>query len=432
MSVSVQWARGATRIGTGFDCVYFGMKTLMTFLVVAVLGGGGWYFWQKQKSASPASTTEDRPTSAQIETRSIRFAVNAAGDIGPADQVSVRPEVNGKLEELNVDVGDTVKSGTVLFKLDDKDLQIERESKDKSVERARLELEQSQRDYARAQELFNGKLISQELFEDARTKTALAKNALESRQKDLELTIDRLRRTRVTAPFDCTVLTRPVSVGQAVSGSGGFNSGTEVLTIANLDDLVISAHINQADISRLTIDQEVSVTLEAIPGLVITGKVERIQPQSTIKNNIRGYPVRILLKSVDKKVRPGMTANISIPVASAENVVAAPMAAIFTETNPETRAMERYVFVKRGDEWERQPVDIGVSDYFFVEVAKGLQAGDVVSLEDKSKGAKNKSIAFGPGLPRPSGAGLTAATSARPGSGSSAPTTPRTAAAPTR
>ncbi len=378
------------------------MKTLLSVLLTAlVVGAGGWFFWQKQKTSSGPAAQEGRATTAIVETRSIRFAVSAGGDIGPADQVSVRPEVNGKLEVLKVDVGDAVKKGDLLFKLDDKDLQIEKESKDTAVERAKLELQQSQRDFKRATQLFGEKLISLELFEDSKTKAELAQNGLLSREKDIEVTVDKLRKTRITAPFDCTVLTRPVSVGQAVSGSGGFNSGTEILTIANLDDLIISAHINQADISRLQVEQEVSVTLEAIPGLTITGKVERIQPQSTIKNNIRGYPVRILLKSVDKKVRPGMTANISIPIASADSVVAAPLAAIFTETNPDTRAMERYVYVKKGEEWERHPVEIGVSDYLFVEVTKGLQPGTEVSLEDKSKGAKQGTIAFGPGLPHP-------------------------------
>jgi len=405
----------------------------MTVLVVAGLAGGGWYVWKTQKGGGPKPVADSRPSTALIETRSIHFAVTAAGDIGPADQVSVRPEVNGRLDELQVDVGDFVKKGDVLFKLDDKDLQIERQSKDKSVERARLELDQAHRDFARATQLYDEKLISQELFEDARTKSDLAKNALESRQKDLELVTDKLRKTRVTAPFDCTVLTRPVSVGQAVSGSGGFNSGTEVLTVANLDDLVINAHINQADISRLHIEQEVAVTLEAIPGLLITGKVERIQPQSTIKNNIRGYPVRILLKSVDKKVRPGMTANVSIPVASAENVVAAPLAAIFTETNPETRAMERYAFVKRGDDWERQPVEIGVSDYFFVEVTRGLQPDDEVALEDKAKGAKQKTISFGPGVARPnSGSTTSTPVKSTPGAGAAAPARPAAATTPSR
>ena len=378
------------------------MKTLLSVLLTAlVVGAGGWFFWQKQKTSTGPAAQEGRATTAIVETRNIQFAVSAGGDIGPADQVSVRPEVNGKLEVLKVDVGDAVKKGDLLFKLDDKDLQIEKESKDTAVERAKLELQQSQRDFKRATQLFGEKLISLELFEDSKTKAELAQNGLLSREKDIEVTVDKLRKTRITAPFDCTVLTRPVSVGQAVSGSGGFNSGTEILTIANLDDLIISAHINQADISRLLVEQEVSVTLEAIPGLTITGKVERIQPQSTIKNNIRGYPVRILLKSVDKKVRPGMTANISMPIASADSVVAAPLAAIFTETNPDTRAMERYVYVKKGEEWERHPVEIGVSDYQFVEVTKGLQPGMEVSLEDKSKGTKQGTIVFGPGLPHP-------------------------------
>ena len=76
----------------------------------------------------------------------------------------------------------------------------------------------------------------------------------------------------------------------------------------------------------------------------MVGKVERIAPQSTLKNNIRGFAARILLKDVDSQIRPGMSANISIPVASAENVVAAPLAAVFTETNPATREIERYIW----------------------------------------------------------------------------------------
>lgn len=401
------------------------MKTPITILAVAALGVGGWYYWKTKGSGTalvePASS---RPATALIETRSIRFAVSAAGDIGPAEQVSVRPEVNGKIEILTVDVGDFVKKDSLLFKLDDRDLQIEKDSQDKAVERTRLELGQAERELRRATELFRDKLISQELFEDARTKSDLAKNALDRAQKTLDLVQDRLRRTQVTAPFDCTVLTRPVSVGQAVSGSGGFNAGTEVLTIANLSDLVINAHINQADVTRLTVGQEVDVSVEAIPGLKLKGKVERLAPQSTLKNNIRGFAARVLLKDVDKAVRPGMTANISIPVASAENVVAAPLAAVFTETNPESRQIERYVYVKQGEDWERRAISIGVSDYFFAEVTRGLKEGEEVALEDKSKSVKqdpsrtNKPSAARNGSGRPASGQATASSVATPSTGS--------------
>lgn len=360
------------------------MKTLIVLLLAGALGAGGWYYYRQHQPATDVSAVQ-KNDSALIETRNIKFAVNAAGDIGPAEQVSVRPEVNGKIEILPVDVGDSVKSGQMLFKLDDRELQTQKQQEEKSVERSRLELGQAERDYKRAQQLFEAKLIAAELFEDSKTKFDLAKNDLALREKSLDLVAERLRKTEVMAPFDSTILTRPVSVGQAVSGSGGFNSGTEVLTIANLNDLIINAHINQADVTRLHVDQDVEVTVEAIPGLKVIGRVERIAPQSTLKNNIRGFAARILLKDVNKQIRPGMSANITIPVASADNVVAAPLAAVFTETDPATHEIGRFAWVKKGLSWERRTIQIGVSDYFFAEVTKGLAAGDEVSLEDRTK-----------------------------------------------
>jgi RND family efflux transporter MFP subunit len=371
------------------------MKFLGFVILAALLGGGGWYVWQQRQQATVAAAVPGgRPTTSTIEKRDIRFAVSAAGEITPSEQVSVRPEVNGKIDILPVDLGDFVKKGDLLFQLNDQELQIEKQQRETSIARSRLSLDQARRDYERAQMLFNEKLLPGQDFEDAKTSWELAKNSIEQTQKELDLTNDKLRKTRVTAPFDCTVLTRPISVGQAVSGSGGFNSGTEILTIANLNDLVINAHINQADVSRLKTGQEVEVTVEAVPGLKVVGKVERIAPQAMIKNNIKGFPARVLLKDVDQRVRPGMTANISIPVASADDVLAAPLAAVFTEFNPETKQVERFAWVQLGEEWERRPIHIGVSDYFFAEITQGLQPGDVVALEDKSRsGAVRKAPA---------------------------------------
>ncbi|HSU53897.1 MAG TPA: efflux RND transporter periplasmic adaptor subunit, partial [Candidatus Dormibacteraeota bacterium] len=228
--------------------------------------------------------------------------------------------------------------------------------------------------------LLDEKLIAQELYDDTKTAFDLAKNALERSQRDLAITEEHLTKTAVRAPFDCTILTRPVSIGQAVSGSGGFNSGTEVLTIADLKDMVITAQVNQADVPRLKAGETVEVTIEAVPGLHVSGEVERISPQATIKNNIKGYPARIVLKNVDARVRPGMTANVKIPVASADNVAAVPLAAVFTEKN-ENGQVERFVYLQRGENFEKRNVKVGVTDYFFAEIQDGLAEGDVVSLE---------------------------------------------------
>ena len=415
------------------------MKKWIVLILVLVGGGWGVQKWRATTPKDAPGGVAGRPTTALVEPRDIRFAVNAAGDIGPAEQVSVRPEVNGKIAELPVDIGDIVKEGQMLFTLDDRDLQIEKQSQEKEIERTNLQLEQAKRNYKRSQELFEEKLISLELFEDTKTQFDLAKNALARAEKSLDLVNDRLRKTRIVAPFDCTVLTRPVSKGQAVSGSGGFNSGTEVLTIANLNEMVINAHINQADVTRLKVNQEVEVAVEAVPGLKVVGKVERIAPQATIKNNIKGFAARILLKDVDQRVRPGMTANIEIPVASSDNVLAVPLAAVFTEQNPDTQQTERFVYVKKDEGYERRPVRIGVSDFFYAEVQSGLSSGEVVLLEQpKEEAAKMAKATVGekllggsgqrPGAARPAGgnaasgprpAGSTQGSGARPGGGGS-------------
>lgn len=362
-------------------------KILLTILLLAAGAGGAWWFTRARPAAEPTAGPA-RPTEAVAERRDINFSVGVAGEIGPAEQVSVRPEVNGRINELPVDVGDQVKRGALLFSLDDRDLRLEVETQQKQVESAKLQLEkarlsmdQAQRDYERDQRLFEAQLVSEQVYEASRQRWdssvqdfELARNSIERAEKQYALSEEKLSKTRIVAPFDCTILTRPVSIGQAVSGSGGFNAGTEVLTIADLTALVINAHVNQADVTRLRQGMEVSVVVDAIPGLTVTGLVERIAPQATVRNNIKGFATRILIKSPDERIQPGMTANISIPVAAAAGALAVPLSAVFTEQG------RRYVYVKRASGWERQDVTVGVSDYFSAEITAGLAEGDVVSL----------------------------------------------------
>ena len=353
-------------------------------IIILILGFGGGVYWALPKLMHHDFGEGDAagPKVARVLQTNVTFVVSAAGDIEPAERVSVRPEINGRIAELPVDIGDRVKKGQLLFKLDDKELRNQYESIKTQVERARLQLEQAQRDYERAKKLREAGLIAQETFDQAKTSYELAKNALQQAEKELAVVAERLTKTEVRAPFDCTVLTRSVSVGQAVSGAGGFNAGTEVLTIADLSRLIIRAHVNQADVPYLKLGQKVEVSVEAVPGLVVTGVVERIAPQATIKNNIKGFETRILLENPDPRIKPGMTASIRIPVASATNVVAVPLAAVYTERNPKRGQWERYVYVRRPDgKFERRFVKVGVSDYFYAEIQSGLQPGEVVAIE---------------------------------------------------
>ena len=284
-----------------------------TLCCVAAFGVlcGGYFPFQKWpdihmpwKTAGKADAAKEspRPTTAVVTVRNICVAISTEGEITAVDQVSVRPEVSGQIREIPVDIGDKVKKGDILFTLDDRDLQTEKAQRQIEIEGAklgidgsRMTLEKVERNFNRHKELCQNKLVALDAFENARDELAMARNSvavrmntIEALQKTLQIVEDKLAKTKITAPFDCTILTRPVSVGQAVSGASGVNSGTEVLTIADLSELIVNAHISQADVARMTINQRVQIEIEAVAGLKLFGRVDRIAPQVTARSGIKG------------------------------------------------------------------------------------------------------------------------------------------------
>jgi multidrug efflux pump subunit AcrA (membrane-fusion protein) len=153
------------------------------------------------------------------------------------------------------------------------------------------------------------------------------------------------------------------------------------------------AHVNQADVAHLKIGQPVDVGVEAVADLKMKGKIERIAPQATIRNNLKGFDVRIMIRNIDTRVRPGMTANLSIPVISTKDTIAVPINAVFSEPNNDTKEIERFVYVKKDEEvYERRPVSLGVSDNNFAEIIDGVATNEVVTLEEPPDGAEVKSV----------------------------------------
>jgi len=360
------------------------MKNIIIIALVLVVGFIGYQKWQESQNAGNQGQDKlkNRKTTEVIQARDINFSVTVAGEISPAEKVSVRPEVHGKIAELPVDISDRVAKGELLFRLDDKDLKIEIDTRKKQIDSANLQLEQSKSEYERSIKLFNDGLISEEAFQNIKTRYEVSQITRARAQNDFDLSQEKLSKTSILAPFDCTVLSRPVSIGQAVSGTGGQSSGTEVMEIADLNNLIILAHVNQADVSRMGKNQKVKIEIEAVADLVVDGIVERIAPQATIRSGIKGFSTRIKLMNTDPSIIPGMTATINIPVANSKDVVAAPLASIFTERNEAEQRTETYAYVKKEEKkYVKQMVDVGVNDLDFVEVLKGLSVDDEVALE---------------------------------------------------
>src|SRR6266550_3001404 len=145
------------------------MKFFFGLMVILGMGAGGYFLWKKSPAQEANNGLSNRATTAVVEVKDIQFAVSAAGDIGPADQVSVRPEVNGRIAELPVDIGDKVAKDALLCRLDDKNLQIQRASRVQEIDGARLTLQKASRNYVRSKKLFEDHLVSAEVFEDTKT-----------------------------------------------------------------------------------------------------------------------------------------------------------------------------------------------------------------------------------------------------------------------
>ncbi|MEA3210335.1 MAG: HlyD family secretion protein [Chthoniobacter sp.] len=361
------------------------MKKLLILLLLALVAGGGWYVYELRNSTQEKLVVPDKFV-AKAEKRDIDASIEVSGDVTPAFQLEVKPEVGGKLKALHVEPGDQVKEGALLVEIDDRDLISEKESALTEIEGAKLEMEKTGKNYERAKELFEQKLISTEVYDNLSSEYAIDENSLVKAQRKLQLVEDRLRKTKVLAPMDGTVLTVPVIEGQVVIAAASVNSGTSLMTLANLSKLLVETHINQVDVARLEPNQLVKLHAESLKDTEMDARVSFIAPVATVKNNVKGFQVQALIDKPSSRLRPGMTVNMTVPIASASDVVSVPISAVF-----KGEGNKKVIYVRIGETTERREVKIGVTNTDFAQVLKGVEAGEEILLVEPDRAARKKS-----------------------------------------
>ncbi len=235
-----------------------------------------------------------------------------------------------------------------------------------------------------------------------RMEQALAARAQRQRAaSNLRQAQDRLAETRISAPIDGVVVKRSVAVGQSVIG-GSSGSGTPVLTLAQITPVLARVLVDESDIARLTSQPEVAVevTADALPGVTLAGRVERIAPQPVVEQNVTQYPVTVEVEDRQRALRLGMTVDAEFVLARRTGVLLIPQEAVRGE---ESKA----VFVVEGTELKPRVVQTGLSDGRFVEVRQGLREGETVYLGTarqttprQAPGANPFQPRFPPGSPR--------------------------------
>jgi HlyD family secretion protein len=367
------------------------MKKFLTILILATLGGGGWYAYSQkwfglnaaQKKEAAGNTGGPMAT---VEIRDIEYSVQVSGDVLPATQLDVKAEVGGRIKKLNVIAGMTVKAGEVLVEIDDRDILTERETALTEIEGARLLVEKIEKNFLRAEDLFKQNLISKEANDNLGSELALARNSFAKAERRRQIVDDKLSKTKVIAPGDGTVLTVPVVQGQVVIPAASVNSGTTLMTIANLSTLLVETHVNQVDVAKLTLKQDVSLTAESVKDEQIDAIISFVAPVASVKNGVKGFTVQAIIEKPSQRLRPGMSVQLTIPVAHAEDVVSVPVGAVFRGEGG-----ARVVYVLNQGKPVRRVVKVGVSNTDHAQILEGLQEGDQILLNEPERGNRKRS-----------------------------------------
>ncbi|MDR1808884.1 MAG: efflux RND transporter periplasmic adaptor subunit [Prevotella sp.] len=340
---------------------------------------------------------------AQAAEETVENTVTATGYVQPVDKVEVGTQVSGVIEKIFVDYNSQVKKGQLLAEIDKSTL-IERVTQAKASQTsAESDLKYAQQNFDRIKQLYDVKAATEVAYEEAVNRLAQAETALANAKANLHQAQVNLSYAEIYSPIDGIILDRSVEQGQTVAAS--FNTPT-LFTIANdLKNMQVEADVDEADIGRVRLGQQVRFTVDAYSDDTFDGVVNQIRLQPTVTNNVVTYTVIVQAPNPEEKLYPGMTASITI-ITETETGLAVPAEALYFSPAPEVLeqlnmrpqtlmpdAASKTVWLQVQDSIVPRMIKTGLSDGVRTIVKEGLEAGDTVIL---SVAAEQTAVADAP------------------------------------
>ena len=311
-----------------------GFKKLLLLAVIAGIGYAAYYYFFHEEPVTYGLSTS------QITRGDILSTVTATGELNAISVVEIGTQVSGTVQEIYVDFNSEVKAGQLIALIDPSVLRLTLNESEASlavyqagVASAKASLEDAQRQLARNKELFNKKLIARSTVDTSETEVLMKRASLreaQSRVTQGKAAVERARTnlnyTRITSPVNGVVIDRQVDAGQTVAAS--FNTPTLFKVAEDLTRMQIETKVDEADIGTVKEGQDVTFRVDAFPDEVFTGKVVQVRIAPNTSDNVVTYTVIIHVDNPELKLKPGMTANVSIETAKAVNVLRIPVAAL--------------------------------------------------------------------------------------------------------
>ena len=265
-----------------------------------------------------------------LSRRTIVSSVEATGTIEPIRIIEVKSQAGGEILELPVELGDYVEQGTLLVRIDPRDVRnaFEQAQADLDVAEARIDV--AERQLKRIQSLRDSDIVTEEELEAAILEHATARAGIVRARTNLELAEDRVNDVTLRAPISGTIVERTIEEGQVITGTRDLTGGTALMRMADLKEVQVRTLVDETDIGSLSSGLEAEITVEAYPDHSFRGAVLKIEPSAVVQQNVTMFAVLTRIVNEDDLLRPGMNADVQIVVGQEEDVLALPNMAVKT------------------------------------------------------------------------------------------------------
>lgn len=365
-------------------------------------------FWMMSGGKKEESVTFD---TAKVAPANLMTSVTATGTIEPVTSVTVGTQVSGIVSKLYVDYNSVVKKGQVIAELDKTNLVSQLNASKATLASAQSKLNYESSNYKRYDALYKKGLVSADEYENAQLTYKQAREQVASAKEEVQRAQTNLGYATITSPIDGIVLSKAVEEGQTVAASF---STPELFTIAqNLKEMQVVADVDEADIGDVREGERVTFTVDAYPDDTFEGTVKQVRQEATTTNNVVTYEVVISAPNADLKLKPGLTANVTIYTAERKNVTCVPSKALRYTPTKETIGKRKIVdcngknkvWTLEGNNIVAHRVNIGMTDGTNTELLDGLKTGTQVITgismaapdEDETASGSAERSPFAPG-----------------------------------
>lgn len=310
-----------------------GLKIGLIIAVVVLAGAGiGFYFyWSNARSEKVTYTT------VALKRGDIAYGITATGNLNDSLVINVGTQVSGIISRIFVDFNDSVKARQVIAMIDTVPLATEVTNAEAALFKTQTAFLQQKKEFARYKELLDRKAVGQSDYDLAEASYNAALSNYQSAQADLKRAKTNLGYATIHAPISGIIISRNVTVGQTVAAS--FNTPTLFAIGNDPHNMQVTASIDEADIGWVKAGQEVEFTVETYPDRVYKGTVFQVRQQALLTQNVVTYSVMINVRNEDLSLIPGMTATLTVKVATHKNVLLVPMTALLFNANASDSAV---------------------------------------------------------------------------------------------